>query len=193
MNKHESKYFSTAFLMDEALINLLEKKDINYITIKEICKNAGVNRSTFCLHYESIYELLEETIEYTNKKFISYFNKETKDFIKEIETTSLQELNLIQEQYLKPYLTFIKENKNIFKASLTSPNTTRSIEKYKSLEEHILIPIIKRYNIKDKEINYILSFYLQGIIAIIKEWISDNCNESTEFIEQIIIKCVNKE
>ncbi len=193
MNKHESKYFSTAFLMDEALINLLEKKDINYITIKEICKNAGVNRSTFYLHYESIYELLEETIEYTNKKFISYFNKETKDFIKEIETTSLQELNLIQEQYLKPYLTFIKENKNIFKASLTSPNTTRSIEKYKSLEEHILIPIIKRYNIKDKEINYILSFYLQGIIAIIKEWISDNCNESTEFIEQIIIKCVNKE
>ena len=193
MNKHESKYFSTAFLMDEALINLLEKKDINYTTIKEICKNAGVNRSTFCLHYESIYELLEETIEYTNKKFISYFNKETKDFIKEIETTSLQELNLIQEQYLKPYLTFIKENKNIFKASLTSPNTTRSIEKYKSLEEHILIPIIKRYNIKDKEINYILSFYLQGIIAIIKEWISDNCNESTEFIEQIIIKCVNKE
>ena len=193
MNKHESKYFSTAFLMDEALINLLEKKDINYITIKEICKNAGVNRSTFYLHYESIYELLEETIEYTNKKFISYFNKETKDFIKEIETTSLQELNLIQEQYLKPYLTFIKENKNIFKASLTSPNTTRSIEKYKSLEEHILIPIIKRYNIKDKKINYILSFYLQGIIAIIKEWISDNCNESTEFIEQIIIKCVNKE
>ena len=36
MNKNESKYFGTAILFDEALIYLLEKKDIEYITIKEI-------------------------------------------------------------------------------------------------------------------------------------------------------------
>ena len=36
MNKNESKYFNTAILFDEALIYLLEKKDIEYITIKEI-------------------------------------------------------------------------------------------------------------------------------------------------------------
>ena len=54
MNKNESKYFNTAILFDEALIYLLEKKDIEYITVKEICNKAGVNRSTFYLHYESI-------------------------------------------------------------------------------------------------------------------------------------------
>ncbi len=52
MNKNESKYFNTALLMDEALIHLLTKKDIGYITVKEICEKAGVNRSTFYLHYE---------------------------------------------------------------------------------------------------------------------------------------------
>lgn len=36
MNKKGSKYFNTAILFDEALIYLLEKKDIEYITIKEI-------------------------------------------------------------------------------------------------------------------------------------------------------------
>ena len=51
MNKNESKYFNTAILFDEALIYLLENKDIEYITIKEICNKAGVNRSTFYLHY----------------------------------------------------------------------------------------------------------------------------------------------
>ena len=50
MNKNESKYFSTAIKMDEALIALLEKKDFSYITVKEICEKAGVNRSTFYLH-----------------------------------------------------------------------------------------------------------------------------------------------
>ena len=50
MNKAESKYFNTANLMDEALMRLLEHKDYEYITVKEVCKKAGVNRSTFYLH-----------------------------------------------------------------------------------------------------------------------------------------------
>ena len=61
MNKNESKYFNTAIKMDEALISLLEKKEFEYITIKEICIEAGVNRSTFYLHYENTSDLLKET------------------------------------------------------------------------------------------------------------------------------------
>lgn len=63
MNKHESKYFNTALLMNEALIRSLDKKDYEYITVKEICDIAGVNRSTFYLHYETMEDLLLETIE----------------------------------------------------------------------------------------------------------------------------------
>ena len=47
MNKSESKYFNTARKFDDALIFLLEKKDLEYISVKEICETAGVNRSTF--------------------------------------------------------------------------------------------------------------------------------------------------
>ena len=45
MNKNESKYFNTAILFDEALIYLLENKDIEYITIKEICNKASSVKS----------------------------------------------------------------------------------------------------------------------------------------------------
>jgi AcrR family transcriptional regulator len=57
--------------MNQALIALLEKKDIAFISVTEITQKAGVNRSTFYLHYENIYDLLEETIENLNKKFIN--------------------------------------------------------------------------------------------------------------------------
>lgn len=63
MNKSESKYFHTALRMNEALISLLEKKDLEFITVKEICETAGVNRSTFYLHYETISDLMNETVE----------------------------------------------------------------------------------------------------------------------------------
>lgn len=51
MNKSESRYFSTAVKMDRAFLELLDKKDLPFITVKEICEKAGVNRSTFYLHY----------------------------------------------------------------------------------------------------------------------------------------------
>ena len=64
MNHSESKYFATAARMDEAFLELLEKKDFAYITVKEICKKAGVNRSTFYLHYETVNDLLTESTRY---------------------------------------------------------------------------------------------------------------------------------
>ena len=41
MNKFESKYYNTACLMDEAFILLLDKKEYEYITVKEVCFKAG--------------------------------------------------------------------------------------------------------------------------------------------------------
>ena len=61
--------------MDEALMLLLGKKDSEFITIKEICSKAGVNRSTLYLHYENTSGLLKECLENTNKSFLSYFEK----------------------------------------------------------------------------------------------------------------------
>ena len=73
MNKAKSKYFNTALRLDEALIALLEQKDLEYITVKEICHQAGVNRSTLHLHYETIADLVGEALEMINRRFLSYF------------------------------------------------------------------------------------------------------------------------
>ena len=54
MNRSESRYFATAARMDEAFLTLLAKKDFEYITVKEICEVAEVNRSTLYLHYETM-------------------------------------------------------------------------------------------------------------------------------------------
>ncbi len=100
MNKSESKYFNTAVKMDKALIKLLDKKAFDFITVKEICNEAGVNRSTFYLHYENTADLLEEAIEYTNEEFLSYFNENGKSFIEDMNNKSDSELMLISPRYL---------------------------------------------------------------------------------------------
>lgn len=190
MNKQEGKYFNTASLFDDALIILLEKKDIDYITVKEICEKAGFNRSTFYLHYESIDDLLNEALEHTVNKLIFHFNETPQEFINKINTSSKENLILINEKYLKPYLEFIKSNKKLFMAAFKNPTVMKTKEAYSSLEEYIFNPILDKYGVSNGKRKYILQFYIQGIMAVIKEWTINNCKDETEDIAQIIMDCV---
>lgn len=116
MNKAESKYFKTAKIMDEALLELIQVKNFDYLTVKEICHKAGVNRSTFYLHYETSRDLLEEAINNLsadfNEKFKVSAEIENKDFAK----VDLKDLVFMTRDYLVPYLEFIKNNKAAFKS-----------------------------------------------------------------------------
>lgn len=190
MNRQESKYFNTASLFDEALIILLEQKDIDYITVKEICEKAGVNRSTFYLHYDTVDDLLNETLDYIVKKLINHFNKEPKDFILSLNTLDKKDLVLINEEYLRPYLEFIKENKKVFIAVFKNPVVMKANEAYSGLEEYIFNPILDKYGMPNNKKKYILQFYVSGIVAIIKEWTINDCKDSIDDIMDIIIECV---
>ncbi len=98
MNKSESKYFNTALRMDEALIALLEKKDLEYITVKELCRQAGVNRSTFYLHYETIADLVNETFKLINQRFLSYFPQREEDILGNMGSRDPEELVLVTRE-----------------------------------------------------------------------------------------------
>lgn len=192
MNRFESKYFNTATLMDEALLLLLEKKDYEYITIKEICQKAGVNRSTFYLHYESINDLLEETIDMINKKFASSFDESHNIFNNNWQQTLKKEdLMLVTTPYLVPYLTFIKENKKIYKLAHTKPELFNSRQTFNKMYNELFEPIMNKFNIPKQEQRYTLEFYTKGILAVIQEWLSNNCQDEIDDIVKIIIKCIN--
>lgn len=190
MNKSESKYFNTALRMDEALMTLLEKKDFEYITIKEICTAAGVNRSTFYLHYENTRDLLDETVNLMHGRFLSYFDVEPGNFIHRLETCSDNELLLITPEYLTPYLNFIRDHRRLYTAAMKKPSDFHAVETYRAMFRHIFDPILARFSVPSEERNYIMAFYLNGIMAIVSEWLSDGCKKSTDFISGVIMRCI---
>jgi len=190
MNKAESKYYNTALLMNQALIELLNKKEYEFITIKEICEKAGVNRSTFYLHYETKEDLLEECVENTNKHFLTYFNECAKDFINKLKTCPIEDLIFITHDYLSPYLNYIKENKIIHQVAVKHKVVMNSDKKFNSLNKHVFQPIFTRFGIDEKSSKYIILYYINGVNAIINEWILNNCKDEIEFIEKLIIDCI---
>ena len=189
MNKSESKYFNTALCMDEALISLLKVKDLEYITVKEICEKAGVNRSTFYLHYETIADLVNEAMETMNQRFMSYF-ADTKGIAEELNHTDLSNLVLITRDYLEPYLRFVSENKDLYRAAFRNPREMQANVKYGYIKKYIVEPILKRFGVPDAYWRYYIAYYIDGTMAIIKEWLETDCRDSVEMIAAVIEECV---
>ena len=190
LNKSESKYYNTACLMNEALILLLEKKEYSFITIKEICEKAGVNRSTFYLHYETIDDLLSECIEYVGNKVNKKFNNKiiNKQIIK---NSKLEDLLFITPEYLLPYLEFLKENKAIYKIAYSQPNVLHEQTVVNHLYKNIFEPILDRFLVPKSEQQYMMSYYLSGLGAVMRDWIKNDCKEEIQIIVNILSKCLN--
>ena len=187
MNKSESKYFNTALLMDEALLILLEKKDFEFISVKEICDKAGVNRSTFYLHYENMDDLLKETIELINRKFNESFGKK----IVNLNVSSREELFFIKDEYLIPYLNLIKKHKKVFKLIHEKPYLFNNESEKNNLYNSLFNKILGMYGVNEEDREYIFSYYTQGILAIILKWVEKDCLDDIEKISKIIIEVIN--
>lgn len=190
MNQFESKYFHTAAKMDLALIALLKKKPLAYLTVKEICETAGVNRSTFYLHYETIGDLLNETTRYLLNDFLSYFSTDTQAIAFNLAECELDELMFICDKYLSPYLTYIRDNKEVFGTALLHNKTLGFEDVYKRMFENIFNPILDRFHYPQENRPYVMLYYLNGINAIVLEWVRNGCDKSIQEISEIISVCI---
>lgn len=190
MKKSESKYFNTALRMDQAFLKLLEKKDIEYITVKEICETAEVNRSTFYLHYETIGDLLAESVQYMNEQFLKHMKLRSEVFVSKIQECPLDELYLVTPTFLNPYLEYIAQNKRLFRTALKNSGSLGLDKTYSQMMEHVFIPILERFEIEKSDWNYILTFYIHGLMAIISEWLKNDCSDSIIHVSNIMEQCV---
>lgn len=189
MKKTESKYFFTAQLMKEALLLLLEKKDIEYITVKEICEKAGVNRSTFYLHYDSIDDLFEEVIDMLNNEFRNSFA--VKDIRNILKDGTKDELMFIKEEFIVPYLEFVKRNKRTLKMIRNRTLLFKKDKVYKNMCEELFYPILSKFGVPVEEQPFILEFFTRGTAGIIYKWLEKDCEMEISKIVEMIISCVN--
>jgi AcrR family transcriptional regulator len=100
---------------------LLEKNDINKITVKEIVERADISKSTFYAHYQDIYAVEEELeIEIIN-------------FLKGILQDYMHSHNLNYPTYIRKLINLLKENEDIYKKIINSNYQIRFIDELKDM------------------------------------------------------------
>jgi AcrR family transcriptional regulator len=154
----------------------MKEKPIHSITIKSLCQNAQINRSTFYLHYSDQYQLLHELEE--------NIMKETLEHLSNIDS---HKDNL---KYIESLLLYIKANADIFYVLLCQPNNlTFQSQFVNKVFENIEQSLSFEFNKKERK--YIFQFIMKGCHAIIQEWIISNFDTSEKSLTKLIFSLVD--
>ena len=140
-------------LLRDGLLRLLRRTSSDRITVKELCLEAGVTRSTFYLHYSGIEDLIEKT------------EDEILDRVPVISTLKNEDIPF----GLLSCLRVIKENSELVCMLMSDRGNSSFIRKTYA---HIFTnysSILPRVDGVDERTSSI--YTLGGILALIKDWI----------------------
>ena len=162
----------TKMLLQESLIELMNHKTISQITIKEICENAELNRSTFYLHYNDQYQLLEEI----EQAIFDETNRYLQNVVASADTT----------EYVQNFLDYMKKNKDIFSILLCKQENISFQERFissalKNAQAYINLGCPKHQE------PYIFSFIISGCSRMICDWIANDFPVSSSELSEMIV------
>ncbi len=163
----------TKTLLKNSLIDLMHKKSINKITVKELCENADINRSTFYLYYNDQFSLLEEIEE--------ELLLNAREHLKNIDS----DLNNLH--YLKELLYYMKTNSDIFHTLLCRQENL-------SFQTMFIDTSIRNLRInlnlqcEEKISNYIFRYLTMGCLSLITKWFEDGFDMSPEDLAEMIFR-----
>lgn len=153
----------------KSLLELLEEKNLNKITIEDISERAGINRQTFYYHFRDIIDLLEWM-----------WQEDEKRLFKEKYTYDNWEQSFISicKEFQKNR-TFIM---NVYKNAPSELLTTHLYNLVYPMIYTVVNEKAQNYIVKDEDIKFIADFYKYAFVALVIDWIRNNMEENPEKI-----------
>ena len=163
--KHDRRILKTKKAIYEALVELMQKKNLNSITVTELAAAANINRKTFYTYYSTVNDVLDEVI------------NELISSLKDLMYAMSEDYNMLSPQTLFAFLNTIMSDADIVRALFTSDNGNMLFNKLqKALQETLLKELIDndiKMNIPPEQYPLISSFVAGGLIYVYYEWITN--------------------
>lgn len=149
--------------IEKTFVELLQYKEINQITVTDICKLTHINRTTFYNNYLDIYDLADKIrLKLAEDVTNLYKDERTKGY---------------NSNDFSKIFQLIKDNPLFFKTYFkleNDPNILSSEESYQYDTN------LSKVFYNDEYIDYHIEFFKAGFNAIIKKWLNNGCQESVD-------------
>lgn len=160
--KVDKRVRKTKKLLLDALTTLMKEKKVNKITVKELTDLADVNRSTFYLYYNDIFDMVDR-----------------------VETEIIEDFSLVFEEFSTKEATyentlsfftyvfeFVEDKSDMCNILLGPDGEYSFIEKFKEVLKHSQ-PRLKNKNTKFEN-KFFMPFILSGCIGTIQYWLEND-------------------
>ena len=169
--KNNRRTIITRKILKESLLELMQKKPVSKISIKEICDLSEMSRSTFYLHYQDQFALLEDI----EKEVLD----KTFENLKNIDSP----MNTLES--IEAFLNYVKEHKTTFGILLCQPENELFQQSIISNVQKYVQQIAPEID-KNPASGYIYTFIMYGSLSVIKTWIQNNFDEDVKDLSNLI-------
>ncbi|MGE4485809.1 MAG: TetR/AcrR family transcriptional regulator [Oscillospiraceae bacterium] len=175
--KVNQRVMLTKRLIKESLVHMLAVKSIYKISVRELCEDAGINRTTFYKYFGSQYDVLSE--------FEDEFLSHVQDALADISDDPARQLDTICTYFDKnAELARLLMNNNV------DPDFPGKLFNLPPIRKMLLEKLSGRYD--QQEIEFVCTFVVNGGYRMIQEWISDEERKSPSMIAALILELAEK-
>jgi AcrR family transcriptional regulator len=176
--KLDRKTRYTRKALGDSLIELMKAKPFTKITVRELCENADINRTTFYAHYRDQYDLLqqieEETLNHIEDMLDKYDSKRSKREVFEM---------------VEEILNFIANNSSSVRVLLSENG---DIDFQKRLFRHFMLKEqVMRYlpkkSIREETKEYWSVYVINGAIGMVQYWLKENMSIPVSELAKILM------
>ncbi len=149
--------------IQKVFLELLQNHELEEITVSDICKGAGLNRSTFYANYLDIFDLADRLREDLDHEVQALYENDA--------------FNNCGNDYLRLFR-HIRENQILYRTYFKLGYDRHSFDLGLISEANRVFP--------EEHMAYHIEFHKAGLNAIIKKWLAAGCPECPEEMVSII-------
>ena len=178
MKKQPERTNATRSMFVDAFIELNKHKVVEKITIQELADKAGYNRATFYEYFGDIYGLMA----YMEDTIIAYIKKEIVNRIGNLP---------VEDLFVKLFTDMYQEHQKYLRILFDEGNYARFSQKLKTVLVQEFSAKMQLVN-RDKKMEYMLDFYLSGMISVVAKWFTSEQDMSVEEFATLVRTIVDK-
>ena len=166
--------------LKNSLIELMQSKSVNNITVKELVIKADLNRSTFYNYYCDIPDMLKKLEEELYTEFLYTIERHIYKCDKNIDISEGT------HEFIGDMCNVIKDNYDFCKCIFSKNGDLNFLfELEEIIENHLRDQLKEKFDRKVDHLSYVYSFFKSGYIGILKTWMKGGCKESTKEIADL--------
>ena len=166
--------------LKNSLIELMQSKSVNNITVKELVIKADLNRSTFYNYYCDIPDMLKKLEEELYTEFLYTIERHIYKCDKNIDISEGT------HEFIEDMCDVIKDNYDFCKCIFSKNGDLNFLfELEEIIENHLRDQLKEKFDRKVDHLSYVYSFFKSGYIGILKTWMKGGCKESTKEIADL--------